>query len=218
MRFRYAVHMRTTISLEDRLAQQVRRRAEEEGLSVSAFIARTLDDALKRMAPQSSPPFRLVTVKGEGFTPKSNSIAQGPLSPRTMRRSLPGSRASADAPPRRECLDLRPSGGFDFGSSTLRGMVDPARHRATAVRPFRAHTFRTRQDRETDASSSVPRRWTRCLPSRQSSSDDPLPGSSLQAPTISRSSSSSVESRMRPANWSPTRSTPQWRSSTAVRW
>ena len=70
MRFRYAVHMRTTISLEDRLAQQVRRRADEEGLSVSAFIARTLDDALKRMAPQPSPPFRLVTVKGEGLHPE----------------------------------------------------------------------------------------------------------------------------------------------------
>ena len=69
MRFRYAVHMRTTISLEDRLAQQVRRKAEEEGLSVSAFIARTLDDALKRMAPQTSPPFRLVTVKGDGLHP-----------------------------------------------------------------------------------------------------------------------------------------------------
>ena len=70
MRFRYAVHMRTTISLEDRLAEQVRRRAEEEGLSVSAFIARTLDDALKRMAPRPSPPFRLVTVKGEGLHPE----------------------------------------------------------------------------------------------------------------------------------------------------
>jgi len=40
------------MSLEDRLAQQVRRRAEEEGLGVIAFIARTLDDALKRMAPR----------------------------------------------------------------------------------------------------------------------------------------------------------------------
>ncbi len=61
--------MRITISLEDRLAEQVRRRAEEEGVSVSAFIARTLDDALKRMAPQTSPPFRLVTVKGDGLHP-----------------------------------------------------------------------------------------------------------------------------------------------------
>ncbi len=69
MLFRYAVHMRTTISLEDRLAEQVRRRADEEGSSVSAFIARTLDDALKQTAPRPSPPFRLVTVKGEGLHP-----------------------------------------------------------------------------------------------------------------------------------------------------
>jgi len=62
--------MRTTISLEDRLADQVRRRAEEEGLSVSAFIARTLDDALKQTAPRTSPPFRLVTVKGDGLHPE----------------------------------------------------------------------------------------------------------------------------------------------------
>ena len=39
-------------------------------MSVSTFIARTLDDALKRMAPRSSPPFRLVTVKGEGLHPE----------------------------------------------------------------------------------------------------------------------------------------------------
>jgi len=62
--------MRTTISLEDRLADQVRRRAEEEGLSVSAFIARTLDDALKQTAPRTSLPFRLVTVKGDGLHPE----------------------------------------------------------------------------------------------------------------------------------------------------
>lgn len=64
----YALNMRTTISLEERLTEQVRRRAAEEGLSVSAFIARTLDDALKRSGTTPvSPPFRLVTVKGEGL-------------------------------------------------------------------------------------------------------------------------------------------------------
>jgi len=61
--------MRTTISLDDRLAEQVKRRATREGLSVSAFIARTLGQALKRPAPRVAPPFRLVTVKGEGLQP-----------------------------------------------------------------------------------------------------------------------------------------------------
>ena len=63
------MHMRTTISLDDRLAERVRRKAAEEGLSVSAFIARTLDDALKRQTLPKAPPFRLITVKGEGLHP-----------------------------------------------------------------------------------------------------------------------------------------------------
>jgi hypothetical protein len=49
---------RTTISLDDRLAEQVRRTAARRGMSVSAFIARTLDDALKRPEPQHAVPFR----------------------------------------------------------------------------------------------------------------------------------------------------------------
>ena len=61
--------MRTTISLEDRLAEQVKRRAAEEGMSVSAFIARMLDDGLKRRRPAKAPPFRLVTVGGGGPRP-----------------------------------------------------------------------------------------------------------------------------------------------------
>ena len=56
--------MRTTISLDDQLAKQVRRAAEASGLSVSAFIAKTLDDALKRRETPEPPPFRLVTVRG----------------------------------------------------------------------------------------------------------------------------------------------------------
>ena len=56
--------MRTTISLEDRLARQVRREAAARGVSVSAFIARTLDDALKQRERAEPPPFRLVTVRG----------------------------------------------------------------------------------------------------------------------------------------------------------
>ncbi len=63
------MRMRTSISLDDRLAERVRRKATEEGLSVSAFIAQILDDALKRQEVRPSPPFHLVTVGGEGIYP-----------------------------------------------------------------------------------------------------------------------------------------------------
>ena len=57
--------MRTTISLDDRTARQVRRAAAAAGLSVSAFISKTLDDVMKRREERSEPPpFRLVTVRG----------------------------------------------------------------------------------------------------------------------------------------------------------
>ena len=57
--------MRTTISIDDRLGDRVKRMAAREGMSVSAYIARVLDDALKRSDPRPTPAFRLVTV-GEG--------------------------------------------------------------------------------------------------------------------------------------------------------
>lgn len=56
--------MRTTISLEDQLAKQVRRAAADRGLSVSAFISQTLVDAMKRHEPTEQPAFRLITVRG----------------------------------------------------------------------------------------------------------------------------------------------------------
>ena len=56
--------MRTTISLDDQLAKQVRRAAKARGISVSAFVSRTLDDALKRRETAEPPPFQLVTVRG----------------------------------------------------------------------------------------------------------------------------------------------------------
>lgn len=55
--------MRKTISLSDQLDRQVRREAATRGISVSAFIAKTLDDALKRRQRTAVPPFRLVTVR-----------------------------------------------------------------------------------------------------------------------------------------------------------
>ncbi|MCY4633157.1 MAG: ribbon-helix-helix protein, CopG family [Acidobacteria bacterium] len=62
--------MRTTISLDDRLAKQVRREAAATGVSVSACIASILDDALKSRAAVESPkPFRLIAVGGSGSPP-----------------------------------------------------------------------------------------------------------------------------------------------------
>lgn len=69
MKLWYSMHMRTSISLDDRLAERIRTRAAAKGLSVSAFIANILDDALKRQDVQPAPPFRLVTVSGEGTYP-----------------------------------------------------------------------------------------------------------------------------------------------------
>ena len=59
--------MRTTISLNDRIFEAVKRRAAAEGLSVSAYVAAVLDDAVKRSPePADERPFRLVTVGGGG--------------------------------------------------------------------------------------------------------------------------------------------------------
>ena len=55
--------------MEDWLAEGVRREAAARGLSVSAFIAKTLDDALKRPEPTPARPFRLITVGAEGPRP-----------------------------------------------------------------------------------------------------------------------------------------------------
>ena len=56
--------MRMRISLIAQYSKQVRRAAAALVISVSAFIARTLSDALKRLKPSEPPPFRLVTVRG----------------------------------------------------------------------------------------------------------------------------------------------------------
>ena len=61
--------MRLTISMADRLAEDVRREAGARGLSVSAFIARIVDDALKPPEPTHAKPFRLITVGGGGPRP-----------------------------------------------------------------------------------------------------------------------------------------------------
>ena len=62
--------MRTTISLDDNLGRAARRRARQEGLSLSALVARALRTLLTdRGAQTDSQPFRLVTVGGGGPQP-----------------------------------------------------------------------------------------------------------------------------------------------------
>ncbi len=59
--------MRTTISLADGLAEDVRRRAAELGLSVSAFIESVLRERLHEQASEPArEPFDLVTYGSSG--------------------------------------------------------------------------------------------------------------------------------------------------------
>jgi plasmid stability protein len=60
--------MRTTITLDDGLAADLKRRARTEGKSVSAVIAEAVRAQLtRRGTPSRAAPFRLITVKGGGL-------------------------------------------------------------------------------------------------------------------------------------------------------
>jgi len=62
--------MRTTITLDDGLAADLKRRARSEGKSVSAVIAEALRAQFTgRKTPPRAVPFRLITVKGGGLRP-----------------------------------------------------------------------------------------------------------------------------------------------------
>jgi plasmid stability protein len=62
--------MRTTITLDDGLAADLKRRAQSEGKSVSAVISEALRAQLgKRATPPKIAPFRLITVRGGGLKP-----------------------------------------------------------------------------------------------------------------------------------------------------
>ena len=66
----YEEGMRTTISLDDNLGRAARRRARQEGLSLSALVARALRTLLTDRGARTDPqPFRLVTVGGGGPLP-----------------------------------------------------------------------------------------------------------------------------------------------------
>jgi len=62
--------MRTTITLDDGLAADLKRRARAEGKSLSAIIGEALRAQLgKQQSMQKPAAFRLVTVKGGGLRP-----------------------------------------------------------------------------------------------------------------------------------------------------
>lgn len=56
--------MKMSISLDDELARRVQRAAEVKGITISAFIAKILGEALNHCQQYESQPFRLVTVRG----------------------------------------------------------------------------------------------------------------------------------------------------------
>jgi Ribbon-helix-helix protein, copG family len=62
--------MRTTITLDDRLLERLKKRAAESGTNVSGLIERAVRLLLRAPAPQGRDSFELVTF-GEGgqFTP-----------------------------------------------------------------------------------------------------------------------------------------------------
>lgn len=62
--------MRTSISLSDGLAEDVKRRAAEKGMSVSAFVESLIRAGLHAEEEASEgTEFRLVTVAGTGVVP-----------------------------------------------------------------------------------------------------------------------------------------------------
>ncbi|PYU19674.1 MAG: hypothetical protein DMG30_23515 [Acidobacteria bacterium] len=62
--------MRTTITLDDRLLERLKKRAAESGTSVSGLIERAVRLLLQAPAPQRQDRFDLVTFgKGGQFTP-----------------------------------------------------------------------------------------------------------------------------------------------------
>jgi len=59
--------MRTTISLDDNVLEAVKRRAAQEGSSVSSYIAKVLNEAVKKQESRDNEqPFQLITAGGGG--------------------------------------------------------------------------------------------------------------------------------------------------------
>ena len=82
--------MRTTISLDDRLAEQMRRATEARVICVSAFITKTLDGPLKRRELSKPPPLRLLPVQGVHAYPRAlDAQHEGSPSPPASKRRRP---------------------------------------------------------------------------------------------------------------------------------
>ena len=62
--------MRTTITIDDGLLDDVRRRAVERGTTVSRVIEDSVRESLARAtSPEPDRPFRLTTFRGDGLQP-----------------------------------------------------------------------------------------------------------------------------------------------------
>ena len=61
--------MRTTINLPDELYGEVRRRAADEGRTVTSFLEQALRDALNRHEAGEKPPFVVRPFRGDGVMP-----------------------------------------------------------------------------------------------------------------------------------------------------
>ena len=61
--------MRTTINLPDELYGAVRRRAADEGRTVTSFLEQALRDALARHEPGEKPPYVVEPFEGDGVMP-----------------------------------------------------------------------------------------------------------------------------------------------------
>ena len=62
--------MRTTLDLNDQLMTQAKRTAQENGMTLTAFVEDALRERLARRGPTAPPAtFRLRTFKGNGLQP-----------------------------------------------------------------------------------------------------------------------------------------------------
>lgn len=61
--------MRTTITIDEHLLDEVRRRAAELGRTVSQVIEDGVRESLLRSADDAGPPFRVRTFRGGGTQP-----------------------------------------------------------------------------------------------------------------------------------------------------
>jgi hypothetical protein len=61
--------MRTTIRLPDDLYERVRHAAREEGLTVTRYIERSLQNALTAGTGERLPPYRVDAFHGDGLRP-----------------------------------------------------------------------------------------------------------------------------------------------------